>query len=219
MTDQPTARPLGRAGEPLGSETYLVLDLAGPGAGEVRRVRHAYGYDFYGALPVEITVAGSSGLGPLAPDQDARKVFSTLDRIAAETPVITGRFGPVLRFPDTDIFVLTMEDPEPFIDLHQRISESAVQFLPSPFPFTPHCTLRGQVVGTASSTEAEQLLAVGIDEPFHCEMLSTYTIDEFPLLNLRHRTHLEAASPESELSKLAARSLDQPFSDGSGQSR
>ena len=197
VTDQPTAGPLAKASQPLGAETYIVLDLAGPAAAEVRRARRARGYDFYGALPVEVTVAGSSGLGTPAPDQDVRQVFSTLDRIAADTPIITGRFGPMLRFPDTNIFVLTMEDPQPFIDLHQRIGESEIEFLPSPFPFIPHCTVRGQVVGAASSEEAEGLLDLSIDKPFRCEMLSTYTIEAFPLLKLRHRSHLDTASTES----------------------
>lgn len=197
MTDQPTAGPLARARQPLGADTYIVLDLAGPAVTEVRRAREAHGYDFYGALPVEVTVAGSSGLGTLAPDQDVLQVFSTLDRIAADTPVIAGRFGSMLRFPDTDIFVLTMEDPQPFLDLHQRIAESDIKFLPSPFPFMPHCTVRGQVVGAASSEEAEELLDLTIDKPFRCEMLSTYTIEAFPLVKLRHRGHLGTATSES----------------------
>lgn len=125
-------------------------------------------------------------------------MFSTLDRIAANTMVIAGQFGSMLRFPDTDIFVLTMEDPQPFIDLHQRIGESDIKFLPSPFPFMPHCTVRGQVVGAASSKEAEELLDLSVDEPFRCEMLSTYTIEAFPVLKLRHRTHLGALSSESD---------------------
>lgn len=127
-------------------------------------------------------------------------MFSTLDRIAADTPVINGRFGPMLRFPDTDIFVLTMEDPQPFVDLHRRIGESEIEFLSSPFPFMPYCTVRGQVVGAASSEEAEELLDLSIDRPFRCEMLSTYTIEAFPLLKLRHRSHLDAASSESSRS-------------------
>lgn len=190
MTDRPASRYLARAGEPLGAETYVVLDLAGPGACEVRRIRQRHGYDFYGALPVEITVAGSSGLGSPAPDQDARAVFLALEAVAAETPVIMARFGPVLRFPDSDIFVLTMEDPDPFIDLHERISRSGVRFMPSPFPFTPHCTLRGQVVGAASSQETEDLMGISISKEFRCEMLSTYVVEGFPLLKLRHRSYL-----------------------------
>ena len=61
---------------PFGAETYIVLDLAGPGAAEVRQVRRTHGYDYRGALPVEITVAGSSGLGTVAPDQRAVDVFA-----------------------------------------------------------------------------------------------------------------------------------------------
>jgi 2'-5' RNA ligase len=167
----------------------------------VRRIRQRHGYDFYGALPVEITVAGSSGLGSPAPDQDARDVFSALDQVAEDTPAITARFGPVLRFPDTDIFVLTMEDPDPFVDLHERIGRSGVRFLPSPFPFTPHCTLRGQVVGAASSQETEDLTGISNNKEFRCEILSTYVVEGFPLLKLRHRSYLASTVEQPGQSK------------------
>lgn len=190
VTDRPMDPFLANAAQPLGPETYIVLDITGPVASEIRRVRARHNYDFYGALPVEITVAGSSGIGSAAPDQDARDVFLALDRVAAETPTIEARFGPVLRFPDTDIFVLTVQDPSPFADLHERLRESGVRFLESPFPFTPHCTLRGQVSGSPSPQEVEDLMATTISGSFQCETLSTYVMEGFPLLTLRHRSHL-----------------------------
>ncbi|HZD23685.1 MAG TPA: 2'-5' RNA ligase family protein, partial [Acidimicrobiia bacterium] len=113
-----------------------------------------------------------------------------LDRVATETPPIEARFGPVLRFPGTDIFALTAQDPTPFVDLHERLRESGVKFLESPFPFIPHCTLRGQVSGAPSRQEIADLMTVGIESSFRCETISTYVMEGFPLLKLRHRGHL-----------------------------
>ena len=185
-----TSRALRNAASPLGAETYVVLDLTGPGANEVRRIRKQHGYDFYGALPVEVTVAGSGGLGTIAPDQRPVDVYSALDDIARQTSPITARFGPVLRFPGTSIFVLTPENPEPFVELHERIGRSGIRFEPSPFPFTAHCTLRGAIGGDVDEEEALALLATSVRDEIRCEMLSVYSVEAFPVLTLRHRSHL-----------------------------
>lgn len=165
-----------------------MLDMSGPAAAEVRKIRQRHGYDFLGALPVEVTVAGSSGIGSPVPNQEPKDIFAALDRVAAETPVITGRFGPVIRFPDSDIFVLTMEDPDPFIELHQRIVNSGIRYLPSPFPFTPHCTLRQRQSPTQE--EVDDVMGMSISSEFRCDMLSTYVLEGFPLLKRRHRSYL-----------------------------
>ena len=47
-------------------------------------------------------------------------------------------FGPVLRYPDTDIFVLTLADEAPFRSLHDRLNASRIQFAPIPFAFNAH---------------------------------------------------------------------------------
>ncbi len=168
--------------DPFAAETYLCLDLPAPVAEHVLRIRRAHHDAFRAALPAEITLAGSGGLGVVSPGQDPATVFAALDRVAESTPPIVGRFGPVLRFPTTDVFVLTLVDETPFRLLQQRLATSGIGFEPSPFPFRPHCTLRSR--SPVSAAEERSLLAVRIAESFVLRTLSAYALDGLPMTRL-----------------------------------
>lgn len=164
------------------AETYLCLDLPAPVAAQVLRIRRACRDVFRAALPAEITVAGSGGLGVVSPGQDLEIVFAAIEHVAAVTPPIAARFGPVRRFPNTDIFVLTLVDETPFFVLQQRLAGSGIQFGLSPFPFTPHCTLRSR---SPVSVDAEhRLLSLRITENFVLDTLSVYALDGLPMTRL-----------------------------------
>lgn len=173
--------------EPFTDATYVVLDIGGPAAIEVMAVRRRHGYDYLGALAVEIAVAGSGGVGSPHADQDPRDLFDALTDIAARTPGFTAHFVEPVRFPGTDIFALQVDDERPFRDLHERIVQSGLRFEASPHPFNPHCTLRQGP--PPSDEEVADLLATEIREPFDCTMLSVYAADSLPL-RLRHRAYL-----------------------------
>ncbi|HZY44484.1 MAG TPA: 2'-5' RNA ligase family protein, partial [Anaerolineae bacterium] len=119
-------------------DTYVVLDVPMPVAAQVMAVRERHRDEFRASLPVEITVVGSSGIGVFDPTQDSAVAFATLDYMAAEIVPIHASFGKVIRFPDTDIFVLTLNDERPFRALHERIAKSGLRFLPNSFPYKPH---------------------------------------------------------------------------------
>jgi hypothetical protein len=142
---------------------------------------------FQAALPAEITVAGSSGVGPLAPHQGLDELALVLAEIASNTQPIEASFGPVIRFEGTDIFVLTLEDTTPIDALHQRIARCPIRFQSTPFPFLPHCTLRSRSPVTAE--EATDLLETVLPGSFVLETLSVYTLDGLPM-TLRYRTRL-----------------------------
>jgi 2'-5' RNA ligase len=173
--------------DPFAAETYLCLDLPTPVAEHVLRIRRAYHDHFRAALPAEITVAGSSGLGVVCPGQDPAAVFAALDHVASATPPIVARFGSVRRFPNTDIFVFTLVDETPFRLLQQRLATSGIRFGPSPFPFTPHCTLRSRPPVTVA--EASALLELRITKSFVLEVLTAYALTGIPMTRL-HTTRL-----------------------------
>jgi 2'-5' RNA ligase len=168
--------------DPFAAETYLCLNLPSPVAELILSIRRANGDAFRAALPAEITVAGSGGLGVVAPGQDPRAVFAALDRVAAATHPIAATFGPVIRFPNTDIFVLTLSDERPFRALQERLAASGIQFAHSPFPFTPHCTLRSHA--PVSTAEASSLLSLRITEPFVLDTLTAYALTRLPMTRL-----------------------------------
>ena len=137
--------------------TYVILPVQSPIADQILRIRERYGHPL--AYPVEVTVAGSSGVGTLEPDQDPEAVVQVLERIAASTRAFQTEFGKVRRFPGTNIFWLSLKDEAPFRELHQRLKESQIRFQPSPFPFQPHCTLQ---VRQRSEQEATELLRLRV---------------------------------------------------------
>jgi 2'-5' RNA ligase len=148
------------------------------------RIRHRD--EFRSGLPVEITVAGSNGVGELDADQPSEDVFAVLTAIAAKTRPIEASFGPVDRFPGTEVFFLTLEDERPFHELHARIADSPIRFRPCPFPYQPHCTLRDRT--PISDEEVGDLLAVKNRGSFVLDTLSVYAMP--PPMPLLHRVRL-----------------------------
>ncbi|MBA3779487.1 MAG: 2'-5' RNA ligase family protein [Chloroflexi bacterium] len=175
--------------------TYVCLDLPEPAASEVLAIRRAHGDDFRAALAAEITVAGSGGVGEFEPGQDPDEVFRVIDAIAARTAPIPASFGPVIRFPGTDIFVFTLQDEAPIRALHRKLAESPIRWRPAPYDFTPHCTLRSR--SSVTDAEARELLATPQPHPFVLDTLSVYEISADPsgrlpvLCDVLHRVRLD----------------------------
>lgn len=154
--------------------TYVVLDIPSPYADEVLVLREQQRDFFRWSLPAETTVSGSSGTGPIANDESLDLVVTALDRVAAETAPIRTSFGPVRRFPQSDVFYLSFVDERPFDELHRRIASSGLRFQTTPFPFAPHCTLRTR--SPITDEEAQALLHVRVEGEFTLDTLSLYDL-------------------------------------------
>jgi 2'-5' RNA ligase len=96
-----------------------------------------------GALGQEphVTLVGSSGMGPIAPDTTAEELLERLGPIAADTPPITLRFGRPTRFMQTQIVVLPLDPHGPLRTLHERIKIAGFRAARPRFYYTPHVTL------------------------------------------------------------------------------
>jgi 2'-5' RNA ligase len=181
--------------------TYAVLDIPEPAGGKILDIRRHNQDAYYAALPAEVTLVGSSGVGCFQTDQEAADVFAVLDAIAASTAPITTTLSNVIRFPDTDIFAFQFTDETGLRQLHQRIVESGLRFQENRWPYGPHCTLRSRSPVTAE--EASAITAERIEEPFVLDQLSVYHLDDDPcgtlpvLCHLLHRARLRA-SPKNE---------------------
>ena len=88
-----------------------------------------------------VTLAGSSGMGPIAPDTSREELDATLGAIASESAPITLRFGRPTRFMQTQIVVLPLDPHGPLRALHERIKTSGLRAARPRFYFTPHVTL------------------------------------------------------------------------------
>lgn len=161
---------------PFDEDTYAVLDLPEPVASRVMAIRRKHNDAFRSALPAEITVAGSGGVGSFVVDEDPEHVWAVLGDIAARTEPIETAFGDVIRFPETNIFVIRPDPDAALRALHARIADSSIRFRPNPFPYTPHCTLRSR--SPVTDADAADLFAERIPERFTLDQLSVYRLEE-----------------------------------------
>jgi 2'-5' RNA ligase len=124
-------------GEVLG----LVFDL--PEAewmAEVRRMRFAY--DSARALfPIEITVAGSSGLGWLSPGQSPEAITAHVRTVAQNVLPFICTFSHVEVFPQSRVYYLALANEEPFHSFQRTLAASPLHFEATEFSYKPHCTI------------------------------------------------------------------------------
>lgn len=152
--------------------TAVVLEVPFPVSQRIQELRERFDPVLARSVPVEVTIAGSSGLAVLAPGQDSAAVFATLQQIAAATPSFTAAFGRAFRFPHSTVYALTVKPLRPFRELHQRLKTAPVRFLPSPFHFMPHCSLH--IWGELPETLAQEIIQTRIPEHFGISNLALY---------------------------------------------
>jgi 2'-5' RNA ligase len=124
----------------LQSPTYVVLEVPAAVATRIHVLRERYDPST-ARLPVEITVAGSSGVGPLSPDQDAEHVFRVIEEIGRRYLPFASAFSGIHQFPGTSIYWLAPRDRAPFEVLHSALVSAGLAFQSTPFSYVPHCTL------------------------------------------------------------------------------
>jgi 2'-5' RNA ligase len=175
--------------------TFIVLDVPSPMAETVLALRRQFG-SWRLALPVEITLAGSSGLGVLRyHESELEAIFETLDEVAHRFAPMATRFGSVALFPGTRVFYFVPEDASPFVALQTALIESGLRFERSPFAFTPHCTIADlETVALELPTNFQELALP--DCEIVLDTLSVYNLDARVLggnpegCRLLHRTKL-----------------------------
>ena len=154
---------------------YIVLEIPAPVGGMIQTIRDSLATPV-ARLPVEITVAGSSGVGPIPPGTDTRETEGMLKSVLAGLKPFQVRFQEIGCFPNTNIFYLSPQERRPFDDIHKALKESGIRFAPSPWPYNPHCTLRGGPMN--GNVLAEDILSLSFPkEDFVIDTLSIYEFD------------------------------------------
>ena len=119
----------------------IVVEIPEPIRSRIQSIRESLN-TITAKLPVEITVAGSSGLGCIPPGRDLSSINGEIDRIASEIVPFEVSFSEIRSFPNSFVFYLAPRDRNPFDSLHRALCVSSITFSESPFAFIPHCTLR-----------------------------------------------------------------------------
>ena len=158
---------------------FVLAPLSGPAVDLIRAVHEAHDPRLAGSSAPHVTMAGSSGVGPIPLDTPLERIRAALEPIGRETAPITASLGRPERFMQTDIVVLPMDPHGPIRALHERIARSGLPFLPVRFTFTPHVTL--SFYPTLTAAARRKLLAIRVDEPALIERIEVYrTVDPMP---------------------------------------
>lgn len=121
--------------------TYIVVELPVTVAEWVRSTRVTF-EPAIAHLPAEITLTGSSGVGPMKRGQSLALIETCLKSALFGQLPFESCFLDVNCFPGTDIFFASPERAR-FDTLHASIVASGIEFEPSPYPYNPHCSLKG----------------------------------------------------------------------------
>jgi 2'-5' RNA ligase len=159
---------------PAGLFVLGVID--GPAADRIAEVQRRFDPKFAAAHRPHLTLTGSSGVGPIAPDTPLDDARAALDRVARATPPLDLVFGAPTRFMQTNVFSLPLDPHGALRTLHERIARSGLGFGPVRFTFTPHVTL--SFYPTLSRDRARELLAVRIVEPARLTRLTVSATDD-----------------------------------------
>jgi 2'-5' RNA ligase len=154
---------------------YIVLEIPPPISGMIQAIRDSLATPA-SRLPIEITVAGSSGIGPIPAGTDKHETEKRLKAVLAGLKPFRARFKEVRRFPNTNIFYLAPQERQPFDSIHETLKASGITFESSPWPYNPHCTLRGGPMNDRAS--AEEILKLSFPkEEFIIDTVSIYEFD------------------------------------------
>ena len=140
------------------------------------------------ALPIEVTITGSAGVGPFHEEQNQPAAFRIIDTLASEVRPIKTQFRSVDRFPVSEVFYFKPADAEPFINLQHRIIATGLEFKPSPFSFVPHCTI-ASLKNNLSDEAVSEIYGLPASEEVLLEVLSFYALNHSGC-HLLHRTKL-----------------------------
>jgi 2'-5' RNA ligase len=151
---------------------FVIAEIKGPAAKRIRRIQKRFDPRLATEWPPHVTLAGSSGMGPIDPELPVAELRSRLEPAARETPPLLLPFGHPIRFMQTNILVLPLNPHGPLRQLHERIKSSGLRFERPRFYFTPHVTL--SFYPEHPPEKLRELLALRVPEPADIEAIQVY---------------------------------------------
>lgn len=174
------------------SGIFITTELEGELAERIHTLQMEFDPKMGRYLPPHITLIGSSGSGPVPPDTPVALMKEKILPIGASTAPITLCFGPPERFVQREIVSLRLDPHGPLRALHERLKICGLPFMPSRYPFTPHCTIN--LYPTLTAANLKKMLAVREDEPFTVHTLCVYHTREPQPPTLLFKAQLEGGA-------------------------
>jgi 2'-5' RNA ligase len=142
---------------------YVIAPLDGEAARRILAIQHEFDPRSAREWTPHVTLAGSSGMGPISPAVTRDELQRALAPVAEESPPLSLPFGAPVRFMQSDVVVLPLDPHGPLRELHERIKSSGLPYAQPRFAFTPHATL--SFYPQLTRQRAAKLLAMRIEEP------------------------------------------------------
>lgn len=151
---------------------FILAELPPEIAEQVRTINERYDPKLSRYKPPHLTLAGSSGAGPIPPSTTVEELREKLEPIVRDTAPLTLLFQPPQRFMQTNILVLPVDPHGPLRILHDRIVTSGLPFTRARYTFSPHATL--SLYQSLDAESIRELLKTRIPEPFVINAIQLY---------------------------------------------
>jgi 2'-5' RNA ligase len=172
---------------------FILAELHGEAAEQIAAINARFDRKLAAAKPPHVTIAGSSGVGPMPPSVTVEELERRLRPVAEATAPLDLAFGRPVRFMQTDIVVLPLNPHGRLRELHDRIATSGLPFARARFSFTPHVTL--SLYPRLAADAVRELLSVQIEGRCLIDTLQCYhTRDPQPARKLLELTLAGPAS-------------------------
>ena len=154
------------------SGIVVIAELRGPVRDRVAAIQRRFDPKLADMLPPHVTITGSSGIGPIAPDTPLPDLRTALASVARETPPMTVTPLRPMRFMQSNVVVLPIDPHGPIRELHDRIQRSGLRYERPRFTFTPHITLN--LFRELPPSELRALLATRIEDSVEIDHIAAY---------------------------------------------
>jgi 2'-5' RNA ligase len=151
---------------------FIIAELGAEAAEQIKAINERFDPRLARYKAPHVTITGSSGVGPIPGSVSPTDLWEKLAPIASSTPPMTLRFGPPMRFMQTEIVVLPLDPHGPLRALHDRLATCGLPFYRARFTFSPHCTL--SLYPTLTPDAERDLLSMRVLAPAVIDRIQLY---------------------------------------------
>jgi hypothetical protein len=158
---------------------FIIAEIGGAAGTIISEINRKYDPRLARYKAPHVTLAGSSGVGPIPPSVTTSELREKLSPITTTTAVLTLDLGSPHRFMQSDIIVLPLSPHGLLRVLHDRIATCGLPFQSARFTFSPHCTL--SLYPTLTKDTERELMAIRVRAPVVIDRITVYqTLDPQP---------------------------------------
>ena len=168
---------------------YIVMDIPSPLAEKIQDFRREFDPE-RAMLPAEITLTGSCGTGLVTKGQSIQEISDQLNKAAELIHPFEVRFDKVDRFPNTDIYFLSLMDSPELMHAQRIVSDCGIKFDETPYPYHPHCTLSLRKKISDGQKLFDLFFLKIPSEPFRLDMISVYAMRDADTCEILHKIAL-----------------------------